>query len=93
MILINQKLNYMKKLHIITFLLAVLIMGSCKKSFIESLQNNPNTPSTGVVNPPNLILPPTLTNLAIASNSYGVNTSYEPGRLVRILELFRWLFL
>ncbi len=77
MILINQKLNYMKKLHIITFLLAVLIMGSCKKSFIESLQNNPNTPSTGVVNPPNLILPPTLTNLAIASNSYGVNTSYE----------------
>jgi len=68
----------MKKLSIILLLVMALINSNCKKTFLSSLQNNPNTPSTGVVNPPNLILPPTLTTLASTSNSYGPTSSYEP---------------
>jgi len=63
----------MKKV-IIIFLVIALINCSCKKSFIDGLQNNPNTPGTGVVQPPNEVLPATLTNLAIASNSFGTGT-------------------
>ena len=66
----------MKKLTIIFLILAV-VSSSCKKSFLDGLQNNPNTPSTGVFQPPNEILPATLTNLAVYSNSYGTTTSYE----------------
>ena len=65
----------MKKIQIIIIALAVLGAG-CGKSWLTSLQNNPNAPTTSAATP-QLVLPGALNGLVNIVNGTGANGSYE----------------
>ena len=65
----------MKKL--LFYISIALILGSsCKKDFLTSLSNNPNSPTSAAATP-SLVLPGTITNLASIVNGAGTNGGYE----------------
>jgi hypothetical protein len=68
-------MNSMKKMSIIAAVIA-LFSASCGKSYLTSLQNNPNSPTTSAATP-QLVLPGTLTSLVKIMQGYGTNSSYE----------------
>jgi len=63
----------MKKLFVI-FIGICLIGAGCGKSYLSSLSNNPNAPTTEQATP-QAVLPAALTNLVAIVNDYG---SYQP---------------
>jgi hypothetical protein len=67
----------MKKTFIYIVSAGIVFLGAgCGKGFLSSLQDNPNSPSTGSVTP-SLILPGTISTLAGILNSDGTSSSYE----------------
>jgi len=62
----------MKKILII-FIVVAVITGSCGKSYLTSLQNNPNAPTSSAATP-QLVLPAALTTIADNVNGY---SSYQ----------------
>jgi Starch-binding associating with outer membrane len=65
----------MKKISIIAIVLAIFT-GSCGKSYLSSLQNNPNAPTTAAASP-QLVLPNALTSLVNVMQGFGTSSSYE----------------
>jgi Starch-binding associating with outer membrane len=65
----------MKKVQILIIALA-LIGAGCGKSWLTSLQNNPNAPTTAAATP-QLVLPGTITGLVNIVNGTGPNNAYE----------------
>lgn len=65
----------MKKLLFFT-IIVVLVGSGCSKSFLTSLQNNPNSPTSSAATPP-LILPGTLTSLVSIVNGTGFSGGYQ----------------
>ena len=65
----------MKK--IISFIVIISIVGSsCKKDFLTSLANNPNSPTSSAATP-QLLLPGTLTSMASILNGAATNGGYQ----------------
>jgi hypothetical protein len=69
------KSELMKKVSVILIVFA-LVGAGCSKTFLSSLQDNPNAPTTGAATPA-LVLPGTITSIVNILNGSGPNGSYE----------------